>query len=158
MWQKVILGRKNPWKQCSLPEPSKRGMKKHNPKKKKTKNLAPIKLQPLMDVDPKKGPFLQNPPKNAPKIPYVWLSQESTSSSTTSRRDWLERNSWKGKAGPSSKPSFLEVRGSLATLPIGHLRPYPLKTRNTVTCDPTSFYCAHHTKLHLVTCDPTHHY
>ena len=50
------------------------------------------------------------------------------------------------------------VRGSLATLPIGHLRPYPLKTRNTVTCDPTSFYCAHHTKLHLVTCDPTHHY
>ena len=42
--------------------------------------------------------------------------------------------------------------------PIGHLRPYPLKTRNTVTCDPTSFYCAHHTKLHLVTCDPTHHY
>ena len=30
--------------------------------------------------------------------------------------------------------------GSLATLPIGHLRPYPLKTRNTVTCDPTSFY------------------
>ena len=55
-------------------------------------------------------------------------------------------------------PATLRVRGSLATLPIGHLRPYPLKTRNTVTCDPTSFYCAHHTKLHLVTCDPTHHY
>ena len=31
------------------------------------------------------------------------------------------------------------VRGSLATLPIGHSRPYPLKTKNTVTCDPTSF-------------------
>ena len=59
---------------------------------------------------------------------------------------------------PVSWFCFLPVRGSLATLPIGHLRLYPLKTRNTVTCDPTSFYCAHHTKLHLVTCDPTHHY
>ena len=31
------------------------------------------------------------------------------------------------------------ARGSLATLPIGHLRPYPPKTHKTVTCDPTSF-------------------
>ena len=54
--------------------------------------------------------------------------------------------------------TFFSVRGSLATLPMGHLRPYPLKTKNRVTCDPTSFYCACHTKLHLVTCDPTHHY
>ena len=53
---------------------------------------------------------------------------------------------------------LLSVRGPLATLPMGHLRPYPLKTKNRVTCDPTSFYCACHTKLHLVTCDPTHHY
>ena len=50
------------------------------------------------------------------------------------------------------------LRGSLATLPIGHLRPYPPKPHNTVTCDPTSFYCAGHTKLDLVTCDPTHPY
>ena len=50
------------------------------------------------------------------------------------------------------------VRGSLATLPIGHLRPYPPKTHKRVTCDPTSFYCAGHTKLDLVTCDPTHPY
>ena len=51
-----------------------------------------------------------------------------------------------------------KVRGSLATLPIGHLRPYPPKTHKRVTCDPTSFYCAGHTKLDLVTCDPTHPY
>ena len=50
------------------------------------------------------------------------------------------------------------VRGSLATLPIGHLRPYPPKTHKRVTCDPTSFYCAGHAKLDLVTCDPTHRY
>ena len=59
-----------------------------------------------------------------------------------------------GTTGPEGQ----RVRGSLATLPIGHLRPYPPKPHNTVTCDPTSFYCAGHTKLDLVTCDPTHPY
>ena len=58
----------------------------------------------------------------------------------------------------SQKLTAKAARGSLATLPIGHLRPYPLKTPNTVTCDPTSFYCVGHTKLDLVTCDPTHPY
>ena len=48
------------------------------------------------------------------------------------------------------------AQGSLATLPIGHLRPYPLETQKPVTCDPTSFYYLGHAKLDLVTCDPTH--
>ena len=48
------------------------------------------------------------------------------------------------------------AQGSLAILPIGHLRPYPLETQKPVTCDPTSFYYLGHAKLDLVTCDPTH--
>ena len=48
------------------------------------------------------------------------------------------------------------AQGSLAILPIGHLRPYPLETQKPVTCDPTSFYYLGHAKLDLVACDPTH--
>ena len=60
-----------------------------------------------------------------------------------------------------SKPLLRDLgdgtaQGSLAILPIGHLRPYTLETQKPVTCDPTSFYYLGHAKLDLVTCDPTH--